>query len=87
MPSVIDTPEIGEHEEQALSEEQPQTRATHPGFWHAMVAYVRQRRVHRLQRTSSSDRSVLCPMASPMAHLAQEHPTLFLLGFFGNPNG
>lgn len=78
MPSVIDTPEIVEHEEQALSEEQPQIRATHPGFWHALVAYARRRRVHRLQRTSSADHSMRRPRASPMAHLAQEHPTLFL---------
>jgi hypothetical protein len=87
MPSVIDTSEIIRHEEQALSEEQPQTRATHAGFWHAVVAYARRRRVHRLQRTSSSDSSTLRPMASPMARLAQEHPTLFLLGFFGIPHG
>jgi hypothetical protein len=87
MPSVIDTPEIVEHEEQALSTEQPQIRATHPGFWHALAAYTRRRRVHRLQRTSSADRSALCQLETPMAHLAQEHPTLFLLGFFGNPHG
>ena len=70
MPSVIDTPEKITHEEQALSEEQPQTRAAHPGFWHAVVAYARRRRVHRLQSTSSSDRSALRQLEAPMARLA-----------------
>jgi hypothetical protein len=87
MPSVIDAPEIVEHEEHALSEEQPQTRAAHPGFWHTVVAYARRQRAHRLQRTASSDHRMLRPMASPMARLAQEHPTLFLLGFFGIHHG
>jgi len=87
MPSVIDTPEIVEHEEHDLYQEQPQVRAAHPGFWHTVGEYVRRRRVHRLQRTSSADHSMLCQMEAPMARLAQEHPTLFLLGFFGNPNG
>jgi hypothetical protein len=87
MPSVIDTPENITHEEQALSEEQSQTWATHPGFWHAVVAYARRWRGHRLQRTSSADRSALRQLEAPMARLAQKHPTLFLLGFFGIPHG
>jgi hypothetical protein len=29
----------------------------------------------------------LCQLEAPMARLAQEHPTLFLLGFFGIPHG
>jgi hypothetical protein len=87
MPSVIDTPKRVEYEEQALSAEQPQRRATQPGFWHAVVAYARRRRVHRLQRTSSADRRALRQLEAPMARLAQEHPTLFLLGFFGIPHG
>jgi hypothetical protein len=93
MPSVIDVPEKITYEEQALSEEhdlykeQPQVHVVRPGFWDAVVAYARRRRVHRMQRTSSADHSTLRPMASPMARLAQEHPTLFLLGFFGIPHG
>jgi hypothetical protein len=87
MPPVIDAPEIIRHEEQALSEEQPQRRATQPGFWHAVVAYARQWRVHRLQRTSSADCSTLRQLEAPMTRLAQEHPTLFLLGFLGIPHG
>jgi hypothetical protein len=75
------------HEEQALSEEQPQIHATHAGFWHAVVAYARRRRVHWLRRTLSADRSALRQLEAPMARLAQEHPTLFLLGFFGIPHG
>ena len=87
MPSVIDTPEIITHEEHDLYQEQPQTRDTHPRFWHAVVAYARRKRAHRLQHTSSADHSTLHQMASPMARLAQEHPTLFLLGFCGIHNG
>jgi hypothetical protein len=87
MPSVMGTPEIMTHEAQALSEAQPQTRATHPRCWHTVVASARRRRVHRLQRTSSADRRALRQMEAPMARLAQEHPTLSLLGFFGIPHG
>jgi hypothetical protein len=87
MPSVIDTPEKRPHEAQALSEAQPQIRATHPKFWHTVVASARRRRVHRPHRTSRVDRRAWRPIASPMAHLAQEHPTLFLLGFFGILHG
>jgi hypothetical protein len=87
MLSVIDTPEIITHEEQALSEEQPQTPAIHAGFWHTVVAYARRRRVHWLQRKSSADHSSLHQLEAPMARLAQEHPMLFLMGFFGIPHG
>ena len=37
MPPVIDAPENMAHDAQALSEEQSQTRATYPGFWHMVV--------------------------------------------------
>jgi hypothetical protein len=36
---------------------------------------------------SSSDRSALRQLESPMVRLAQEHPMLYLLGFFGMNNG
>ena len=87
MPPVTDVPEIVEQAEYALYEEQPQAHTAHPGFWHAVMAYVRRQRVHRLQSTSSSDRSALRQLESPMARLAQEHPMLYLLGFFGMHHG
>jgi hypothetical protein len=83
MPSVIAPPKIVAHEAQALSEEQPQRRATHRGFWHTVVHYMRRYSTHRLQWTSSVNRRALRQLEAPMARLAQEHPTLFLLGFFG----
>jgi hypothetical protein len=51
------------------------------------LASVRRYSTHRQQRTSSSDRSALRQLESPMARLAQEHPMLYLLGFFGMNNG
>jgi hypothetical protein len=87
MPPVTDVPEIVEQAEYALYEEQPQAHTAHPGFWHTLREYVRRQRVHRLQSTSSSDRSALRQLESPMARLAQEHPMLYLLGFFGMNNG
>jgi hypothetical protein len=87
MSAVMNTPEIGEQEEDALREEPPQAHTAHPGFWHAVMAYMRRQRAHRRQRTSSADRSALRKLASPMARLAQEHPMLYLLGFFGMHNG
>ena len=87
MPAVMDAPEIVEQKEHALQEEPPQARGAHAGFWHVVMASVRRQSVHRLQRTSSSDRSALRQLESPMARLAQEHPMLYLLGFFGMNNG
>ena len=84
---MIDAPENMAHDAQALSEEQSQTRATYPGFWHTVVQYIRRNSTHRLQWTSSADRRALRQPEAPMARLAQEHPTLFLLGCFGIPHG
>ena len=92
MSAVMDTPEILEHkehdleEEHDLQEEQPQVRGAQLGFWRAVGQSLRRYRTHRLQRTSSSDRSALRQLESPMARLAQEHPMLYLLGFFGMHN-
>jgi hypothetical protein len=36
---------------------------------------------------SSSDRKALRQLESPMARLAQGHPMLYLLGFFGMHHG
>ena len=77
---------LGEEKAQSLQEAQPQGRGARAGFWPAVVASVRRYSTHRQQRTSSVDRSVLRQLASPMARVAQEHPTLYLLGFFGMHN-
>jgi hypothetical protein len=87
MLSVMSAPEVGEEKEQSLQEEQPQVRGAQLGFWRAVGQYIGRQRAHRLQRTSSADRSALRQLESPMARLAQEHPTLFLLGFCGMHNG
>jgi hypothetical protein len=87
MSAVMNTPEIGEQEEDALREEPPQAHTAHPGFWHAVMAYVRRQSVHRVQRMSSSSHVSLHPMELPMVRLAQEHPMLYLLGFCGMNNG
>jgi hypothetical protein len=93
MPAVIDAPEILEHkehdlyEEHDLQEEPPKGRGARAGFWPMVVQSMRRYSTHRLQSTSSSDRSALRQLESPMAQLAQEHPMLYLLGFFGMNNG
>jgi hypothetical protein len=93
MPAVIDAPEILEHkehdlyEEHDLQEEQPQVRGAQLGVWRAVGQYIGRQRAHRLQRTSSADRSARRQLESPMARLAQEHPMLYLLGFFGMHHG
>jgi hypothetical protein len=83
MPSVIDTPVRVDHDTHDLQEEQPQVRVARSGFWHRLVQYVRRHRVHTSFQTRSSGHSARCQMESPMVRLAQEHPTLYLLGFCG----
>ncbi len=83
MLSVIDTPEIGEHEEHDLYEEQPQVRTTHPGFWHTVVHYVRRHRVHTPQGTPSSSRVSLHPFETPVELWARQYPSLYLQAFAG----
>jgi hypothetical protein len=81
MPSVMDAPARVEHEEHAIQEAQSPVCTAPRGFWHSMVQYVRRPRV----RTSSG--ISLRQLESPMARLAQEHPTLYLLGFCGIHSG
>ena len=83
MPSVIDTPEVVEHEEHDLHEERPQVRVARAGFWHTVVDYVRRQRVRRLQRTSSSSHVSRHSIEMPMERLARENLTLYLRVFTG----
>jgi hypothetical protein len=93
MSAVMDTPEILEHkehdlyEEHDLQEEPPKVRGARGGFWHTVVQSLRRDSTHRLQRRSSADRSARRQLELPMARLAQEHPMLYLLGFFGMHHG
>jgi hypothetical protein len=87
MPSVIDAPEILEHEEHDLQEAQPQGRPAHPGFWHTVVQYVRRHRAHNACRTRSSSPITLHQIETPLERLARENPTLYLQGLCGLHNG
>jgi hypothetical protein len=87
MLSVIGAPEVGEEKAQSLQEEQPQGRGARTGLWPTVVQSLRRYSTPRLQRTSSADRSTLRQRESPMVRLAQEHPMLYLLGFFGMHHG
>jgi len=86
MPGVMHAPEVGEEKAQSLQEAPPEVRGARAGFWPIVVQSLRRYSTHRLQSTSSADRSALRPLESPMARLAQEHPMLYLLGFFGMNN-
>ena len=87
MPSVIDAPEISEHEEHALYEgrfkKQPQVHVARSGFWRTVVQYVRRRRVHRLPRTSSSPPGSLHPIETPADLLARQSPNLYIRAYAG----
>ena len=87
MPSVMDAPEVVEYEEHDLYEEQPQAPTVHRGFWYTVLQYVRRPSVHASSHTPSSSHVALHQAESPMARLAQEHPTLYLLGFCGIHSG
>jgi hypothetical protein len=88
MPSVMDAPErIEDIDVHDLYEKQPQVRVTRPRFWRTLVQYMRRPRVYTSSCTPSSGRVALRQLESPMARLAQEHPTLYLLGFCGIHSG
>jgi hypothetical protein len=87
MPALLDTSEVVQHDHTALDAEQSQGRGARAGCWHTVVASVRRYSTPRLQRRSSSDCRALRHLESPMVRLAQEHPMLYLLGFFGIPHG
>ena len=72
MPSAIDTPAVGEHEEHDLDEEQPQVRAAHRGFWHTVVQYI------RWHSTSSSSPVSLHPFETPAERFARQYPFLYI---------
>ena len=89
MLSVIDTPEIVEHEEHALYEErdlykeQRPVRETPPGFWDTVLRFVKRDRVHTPQVTSSSSHGSLYPMETPADLLAREYPSLYIRAYAG----
>jgi len=83
MLSVIDTPEVGEHEEHDLYDEQPQARAAYRGFWYTVVQYIRRHRVHTLQSTPSSSHVSLHPFETPVELWARQYPSLYLQAFAG----
>ena len=87
MPSVLDAPVRVDHATYDLQDDQPQVPAARLGFWHYLVQYIRRQRVHMSSRTRSSGHSAWCKMGSPMARVAQEHPTLYLQGCLGIHNG
>ena len=83
MLSVIDTPEMVEHEEHTLYEDHPQVRVARSGFWRTVVQYTRRQSGHRRHRTPSSSHGSLHPIEMPMERLAREYPTLYIQGFCG----
>ena len=87
MPSVTDAPVQSDHDAHNLQDEQPQVRIARAGYWHRLVQYVRGHRGHTSSRTPSSARSARLQRESPMACVAPEPRTLYLLGFWGLQNG
>ena len=83
MPSVIDTPEIVEHEEHAIYKEQPPVRKAHPGFWHTVLQYVKRHRVHTPHGTPSSSYRRLHPIEMPVDMLARQYPGLYIQAYAG----
>ena len=83
MPGIMHDSVVVAYEKCTLSEEQPQVRAAHPRFWHAVVQYVRWLRVRKVQSRSSSSHVSLHPIEMPMERLARENLTLYLRVFTG----
>ncbi len=83
MPSVIDAPEMVEHEAHILYEEHPQVRVARSGFWHTVVQHMKRYRTHRLQSTSSSSQGSMHPIEMPADLLARQYPSLYIRAYTG----
>jgi hypothetical protein len=83
MPSVIDAPEIVEHEEHTICKEQLPVREGHPGFWHMVLQYVKRHRIHTPQGTPSSSHGSPHPMETPADLLAREYPSFYIRAYAG----
>jgi hypothetical protein len=81
MPAVIDTPEVVEHAEHALYEEQPPVRKVHPGFWHRVLRHVKQHRTHTRPGTPSSSHRLLHRIDTPEDLLARQYPALYIRAY------
>jgi hypothetical protein len=89
MSSVIDAPEIVEHEEHALYEahdiyaEQPQVHVARSGFWHTVLQYVKRHSVHTPHSTPSSSHGLVLPIEMPADMLARQYPGLYIQAYTG----
>jgi len=83
MPSVIDAPEIVEHEEHTIYKAQPPVRKAHLGFWHTVLQYLTWQRVHTPHGTLSSSHGSLHPIETPADLLVREYPSLYIRAYAG----
>jgi hypothetical protein len=83
MPSVIDTPEIVEHEEHILYEAHPQVRVARSAFWRTVVQYMKRHKVHTPHGRPSSSHGSLHPIEMPADLLARQYPSLYIQTYAG----
>jgi len=83
MPSVIDAPEMVEHEAHTLYEEHPQVRVARAGFWRTVVQYMKRHRVHTPYGMPSSSHGSLHPIEMPADLLARQYPSLYIRAYTG----
>ena len=65
MPSVIDTPEMVEHEEHTLYEGHRQVRVARSGFWRTVVQDWRRQRTPMMQDTPPASHVAFHRMDTP----------------------
>ena len=83
MLSVIDAPEMVEHEAHTLYEEHPHVRVARAGFWRTVVQYMKRQSVHRLRRTAPISHGSLHPIEMPADLLARQYPSLYIRAYTG----
>jgi hypothetical protein len=83
MLSVIDTPEMVEHEEHTLYEDHPQVRVARSGFWRTVMQYMKRQSVHRLHRTAPISHGLMHPIEMPADLLARQYPGLYIRVYTG----
>ena len=83
MPSVIDIPEIVEHEEQTFYKAHPHVRVARSRFWRTIVQYMKRHRVHTPHGRPSSSHSSLHPIEMPADLLARQYPSLYIQAYAG----
>jgi len=76
MPSILEAPEVVEHDTYDVTIERSQPRSTRPGFWRTLGHWMSKHLTYTPRARQAPVSSVPRPFETPMDWLAREHPAL-----------